>query len=725
MARRSSFSDPATIDVQGVLGKFKVPHANLKVEYVLTYASLDGGKTANGQLLDLLVPVREVFNLEDLDFDHLLQRDLDDFRVSAEMVPYLLGETSSDPRFFPPIVAIIVPMSGEKMNEFYPQCSKTDDEDQGVPLKVFNYGNVFSVKRELRDDQDDQDDQDDPDDQLAQSPVDLCIHPTQAKLVIVDGQHRAMAMLAAYRSAYNKWNGNEFQHFYQGIDLDISELRQIHLPVCIAYFPELTQDIATTQVENLTTACRKFFLDVNRNARQPSEARQILLDDTDLVACFTRHLFNMVQKNTKHGTLQLRHTEYDNPHDRISINRPFALTSVYTIYNIIRSVLLINDNRVRNPLASYSSSGRSSQNNPHFRNQLRLRRELDLENILTEEHKDQLGIQIADIKQLGYPRQGEQIFRQCFEEIWGQAIVTALSKLYPFSIHIEAVGTIIDAHKPYLGETRIARTALVEGQGLRDTLNKQRQRDKDRRQNGKKSYAEKAWEALEQIEKDFEKHRAKLYLKLNSDPDDEDINRINRLFDCFCSSAFQNGLFMAFACLKDRMGIDDKQEFLKYVDKWINRINRRFQNSKGARTILFDYFTQKSLRYIYKPKGGLTPSDGHFFRYLILELLSIQTKGKERKIIDEAKTGWRQKLYKELYLRKKQELGSEEGEEGNGNDRLDSLSFGEIVDAFKNSLEIDEEDIELDLQPVRNRTPQSESADDGEETDETEDFEEP
>ena len=706
MPRRSNFAKPATIDVQGVLGTFKVPHATLTVEYILTYASLDGGETANGQLLDLLVPVREVFRLQDLDFDHLLQRDLDDIRVSEEMIPYLLGETSSDPRFFPPIVAVIVPMTGTDMEELYPQCSEDTDDDEGVPLKIFNYGNVFSVKREERDDG-----------LLAQSPVDLCIHPTYAKLVIVDGQHRAMAMLAAYRSASNKWSANEFQHFYQEVDLDISELSQIHLPVCIAYFPELTHNTPTTPVGNLTTACRKLFLDVNRNARHPSAARQILLDDTDLVACFTRHIFNMVQHNTGYGTLQLQHTEYDNPHGQIPITRPFALTTVYTIFNIIRSVLLMDDERVRNPMTLYGSSGRPPENNP------RLRRELDLENVLTEEDKGQLGIQIVNIERDKYPSQGEKIFRQCFEEAWGRTIVNSLSKFYPFSIHIQAVDTVLKAHRPYTGVNKIAYTALVEGQGLRNTLDMQQQRDKDHGQSGEQSDAEEAWAALQRMERDFRKCRARLYLKLNQDPNHEDTESVNRLFDCFRSSAFQNGLFMAFACLKARMKIVDNQEFVKYVDGWINRINEKFQGSDSVRGVLFDYSKPGSLRCIYKPRGGLVPSDGSFFRYLILELLSCQTS-KETTIIEEAQKGWRQKLYDRVYKRKEEELRSGENEESDNQFDLNHLALREIVDAFKTSLDIDEEEIERDLQGVRNGTPQSASGVDDEETDETEDFEE-
>lgn len=700
MNRRSNYGKPPTIDVQGVLGNFKVPDANLTVEYVLTYVPLDGGQTENGQLLELLVPVREAFDLRDLDFDQLLQRDLDDFRVSEEMIPYILGKTSSDPRFFPPIVAVIVPMAGKHIAELYPQCIEKYEEDQEIRLKVFNYGDVFSVKQEER-----------PDGQLAQSPVDLCIHQTNAKLVIVDGQHRAMAMLATYRSALNRWKGNPFQHFYQEVTLDIADLRQIHLPVCIAYFPELTESKQKPTEKHLTRACRKVFLDVNRSARHPSEARQILLDDTDLVACFTRHLFNMVKNNKKTSSLQLHHTEYDNPRDRVSIIRPFALTDVYALFSIVRSVLLLNDERVRNPMSS-SSSGRPPQNN------LRLQRELDLENALTEEDKTHLGIEIADIRQNNYPRISEQKLRECFEETWGQTIINSLTKLYPFSVHIEAVEIALKENDPYIGVDQIAHTALVEGQGLRHTLNQQQQRDREIRQSREDSNAQRAWKALRKIEEDFEKHRARLYLKLNQDPTPEEIQKVNRLFACFRSSAFQNGLFMAFAYLKDKMDLDDIQKFVTYVDKWIKRINNKFQNIEGVKTTLFDHSNSKSLRYVYKPTGGLTPSDWPFFRYLILELLSVK-RGIESTTINIAKTGWRGKLYTILYNRKVREIGELEDEDTNNGSRLDLLTYGELANAFESSLAVDEEEIKPDLSDSRKGGPQPVSENEVEE--ETED----
>ena len=716
MRRRPKSPEVSTIDVQGVLGTFKVPNANLTVEYILTYVSLDDGDTPNGQLLDLLVPVREVFDLEDLDFDHLLQRDLDDFRVSEEMVPYLLGEISSgetfsDPRFFPPIVAVIVPVSGKNMDEFYPECEKKPDEDQKVPLRAFQYGDTFTVKREVIKSEEGKPEQ------LAQSLVDLCIHPTKAKLVIVDGQHRAMAMLAAYRSVLNKWNKNEFQYFYKEIDSDISTLHQIQLPVCLAYFPELTPSESGSAERDLTTACRKLFLDVNRNARQPSKAREILLDDTDLVACFTRQLFNMVKKNTDTRMLRLHHTEYDNPHDKTPVTRPFALTNVYTIFDIIRFVLLSSNNSILKPTAQYYS-GRPSENNQ------RLRRELDLDNVLTEEDKDLLGIGISNIEQYNYPKSGEGKFRQYFEEGWGQVIMNSLSKFYPFSKHIEAVNTVLAEGKPYLGENKIAHTALVEGQGLRHTLSEKQKSQNQSNSVGdnEKSKVQKAWEVLQAMEHNFRKYRAKLYLELGSDPDNDQIRIVNSVFDCFCSNAFQTGLFMAFAYLKAKIGIEDPQAFKQKTDKWISYINNRFQNFEGIRSVLFNHSNSKSLRYIFKTDGGLTPSHGHFCRYLVLELLSGYGD-EEESSIKEAQEKWRTKLYTIRYDDRKKITSPpvDDNDRENFLKTLDEETLKDIVEAFKNSLDIDETEIEHDLKEIRQSIPQSKSeVEDEEEIDESE-----
>ena len=104
-----------------------------------------------------------------------------------------------------------------------------------------------------------------------------------------------------------------------------------------------------------------------------------------------------------------------------------------------------------------SSSGRPPQNN------LRLQRELGLENALTEEDKAHTWRRNSRfIRQNNYPRASEQKLRECFEDkTWGQVIINSLTKLYPFYVHIEAVETTLKEHKPYTGVNQIAQTALV------------------------------------------------------------------------------------------------------------------------------------------------------------------------------------------------------------------------------------------------------------------------
>ena len=56
-----------------------------------------------------MAPWREIFKIEELSFDELIQRDLDDSRVAHDLIPYLLGETGQHARFFPPVLAVLVP----------------------------------------------------------------------------------------------------------------------------------------------------------------------------------------------------------------------------------------------------------------------------------------------------------------------------------------------------------------------------------------------------------------------------------------------------------------------------------------------------------------------------------------------------------------------------------------------------------------------------------------
>ena len=96
-------------------------------------------------------------------------------------------------------------------------------------------------------------------------------------------------------------------------------------------------------------------------------------------------------------------------------------------------------------------------------------------------------------------------------------------------------------------------------------------------------------------------------------------------------------------------------------------------------------------------------------------------RGIESTTINLAKTGWRGKLYTTLHNRKVREIGELEDEDTNNGNRLDLLTYGEIVGAFESSLAVDEEEIKLDLSDSRKGGSQPVSENEDEDEEETED----
>src|SRR5271166_6391446 len=114
---------------QGTTGEFRTPAG--RVNYLMTKARLGAESTdPERRLTQHLVPVREVIPSEELDFNQLLQRDLDDHRVAVSLVPYLLKPDLAGPAFFPPIVAIALPFAGQHPADF-PLLGNPEVVDEG------------------------------------------------------------------------------------------------------------------------------------------------------------------------------------------------------------------------------------------------------------------------------------------------------------------------------------------------------------------------------------------------------------------------------------------------------------------------------------------------------------------------------------------------------------------------------------------------------------------
>ena len=75
--------------IEGIYGTFETPAG--KVAYLQTKAKVGGDVSTHGKLIKALVPAREALNIQEMDFNQLLQRDLDDHRIATKLIEYVLN----------------------------------------------------------------------------------------------------------------------------------------------------------------------------------------------------------------------------------------------------------------------------------------------------------------------------------------------------------------------------------------------------------------------------------------------------------------------------------------------------------------------------------------------------------------------------------------------------------------------------------------------------------
>jgi hypothetical protein len=346
------------LTLNGSVGSFKVranDNPSLEVKYLLTHVGLNLKDSQNVQLLKELKPFRETFDIKSLGFDEIMQRDIDDARISSEIIPYILDNRSTGMvKFFPPIVVICMPINSDDPNprECYPTCTEeTDDtEINGHSLwKTLQSGAIGSEVFKFRQPMVGEDEIVNQHDL-----IELKVNTAKSQLIIVDGQHRAMALLALYRNMKKDWSDarrKPYESYYREWDKDYLDnkkinLDDIQLPMIVCTVPELDEDYKGDY--NLKKACRSIFLTLNKNARHVSQSRNILLDDADLFSEFMRRVLSEIKSNDnsdRSSTLAIHSVELDQESDKTKIKDAVSITGVNHIYYIIENIML-DDGRI-------------------------------------------------------------------------------------------------------------------------------------------------------------------------------------------------------------------------------------------------------------------------------------------------------------------------------------------------------------------------------------------
>ena len=568
------------IPYTGEWGKYEI-RKHLTVEYVLSTVHIGRDKNK----LSYIKPVREVLDLDDLSFDHLLQRDLDDSRTSEEIInSYLANSDNNLPLFFPPLTIALLPSSEEGVGKFYPERRVEENEE----ILEWHFGSAFSVEFFVAPDG------------SRESEVALEINPSLTHQLAIDGQHRLMALKAS--SLGRDSITDIHKPLYEGTkDVDLTNTS---VPVCFLYFPELT--FGKDETRDLIKTSRRVFLDVNKNAREPARSREILLDDYDLINHFVSKTFSTIKE--RDGNLKLYHTEYDTPSKREKMTRPLGIVDVLNMKDIISYVLMSKSDIVDN----IGSKNRRPADNSSMRG------ELEIKDRIPSTFFNDFGLSRSNLTKDNLPKPVTQkISSECFEPFWQNVIIHAFENFYPFSVHISSVSSLRD--DKYGGDTsveqKLARAMLFEGQGLWWIVKSKADSD----QVTDESAVSEAVDTAQEWVQEFQNRRAREYLS-QDEVSEEEVDSVNSLYDLYTSKAFQIGLFMSISLLKKRSkkGLDELENI---APEFIDEVNHNFKYRHGTiRKTIFNKSVEKSLRNSYKARR-LSKTDWTFLRSVLLTLI--------------------------------------------------------------------------------------------------------
>ena len=440
--RRAPKSTELNLSLEGSFGEFCISQRAGSISkttsclYFQTSLELE----PNDRLLAQIKPVRELFEIDQLEFDEIMQRDLDDYRITTELIPYLL-DTSSQKIFklFPPIVISLLPYDNRNNQILtrYPTIEDiTTNETEGLRHLMHDnlYGEDVSYRIVRSGSYSDQNEI-----FAASWPVQiktndtssLKINTDKSKLVIVDGQHRAMALLAIYRTLYDKWGEGRsapYEKYYselwpkgklQGLFGQQNTSYEISVPCTICLFPGASEDGLDGDATTVS-ASRSIFLVLNKNARQVTSQRLTLLDDDNILSFFMREsiLKPIKTLNDNGSSIRIYNVLLDETKDKVKITSDICITSVNNLYTMLINLLLAKNSE--NNSISDRRDGRLGKREDLLQFQCHRRLGTDASPALRE------------VRRSGFTQDQAVQLNTYFNDIYGSYIVKLFDKFAPF-----------------------------------------------------------------------------------------------------------------------------------------------------------------------------------------------------------------------------------------------------------------------------------------------------
>lgn len=303
----------------GAFGVFKT-NGSVPIEYFMTSFKVDE--------LSYLSYAKDV-NTE-LNFDYLIQRDIDEDRAIAEISQYLAakdGGIQKDVVFLPPLLVAVVSVNQDNcLEDYYPNSIFTPDTDTVGTLYVREWPGILKVTNY-------QVSQEEPrtfscgdgdhEVSIAVDNAKIQVNLTRegvkgARLVVIDGQHRLFALNTL--RTHNR-----------------SLVDGLTLPICLVYPPN-SIDKNTDQQPKVPEVLRHLFVDVNATVERVSGHFLTLLSEQTLGSIICREFCKAVLEQKNGEGLGLIEWNTKNHKQSLEISREHTLTSIGVINSAFEEI---------------------------------------------------------------------------------------------------------------------------------------------------------------------------------------------------------------------------------------------------------------------------------------------------------------------------------------------------------------------------------------------------
>ena len=307
-------SDPFEKNIRGTYGRFAT-NESYQLNYVLSAIPISH--------VDHLVTATEAFDISKIDFEQLIQRDIDYERVE-DIVKNYLEEGKNRVIFFPPLLVSLVSVANGNILDKYTSVDSGPDSQGLNFIQTWDKDKFQLVLPISKDRTNTLLTHENKTSYVYNFGANLKYNPNAVKLVVIDGQHRLTAL----------------KHLANSSDEQKKDVvKSVEIPICIVFSPDAIAN--GSDGETITSDLRELFVTINMQGKQVSGHFTTLLDDNSLSAIAARGLADHWKNTSIFGYSRLHFLEWNQRERKLASTRQrkYSITTVSIIADCLKECL--------------------------------------------------------------------------------------------------------------------------------------------------------------------------------------------------------------------------------------------------------------------------------------------------------------------------------------------------------------------------------------------------